>query len=267
MSEFPDQEIQVGDVVNISGTRITDSIIRFEITNIDINHDSITIDLINIDPIDPDNPWYITRRELRLEISPDGNKFLDANIADDSIVEFLGPVKLDIDLLEGLQCDSPHNLRSVIKIFEDFWYNRRTDLVIQYLGCTELPPKYFSHQRIIDKTKELNLIGNKLTSLPSEIGDLVNLEDLILSDNELEFVPYEIANLVDLHTLDLQHNKLESLPLEIGSLPNLVQLRLWDNPLHPGEGEEETPMTIEQFREEWRRHIESGPSVKSARKH
>src|SRR3990167_1640968 len=69
----------------------------------------------------------------------------------------------------------------------------------------------------------------KLTSIPREIGNLVNLMDLYLDHNDLTSLPKEIGNLVNITYLDLHRNVLTSLPKEIGNLVNLRYLMLTDN--------------------------------------
>ncbi|MCY3660693.1 MAG: leucine-rich repeat domain-containing protein, partial [Caldilineaceae bacterium] len=88
----------------------------------------------------------------------------------------------------------------------------------------------------------LDLSGNRLTSLPSELGRLrPNLLDL--SDNRLTSLPPELGQLQPpAHpwftdyvnrtvTLDLSGNQLTDLPPELGRISNLVQLDLSDNQL------------------------------------
>ncbi len=76
---------------------------------------------------------------------------------------------------------------------------------------------------------ENNLVG----TLPAELGNLDNLQELLLSDNQLTgSVPTELGNLVRLQDLSLSHNKLTgSIPTELGNLDNLQYLRLRDNQL------------------------------------
>ena len=92
-----------------------------------------------------------------------------------------------------------------------------------------------------DGVKTLDLSGNELTSLPSEIGQLIQLETLILGKwdedkgdyigNQLAILPAEIGQLRTLSQLDLSANQLSQLPAEIGQLTNLTQLDLSDNQL------------------------------------
>jgi len=85
-------------------------------------------------------------------------------------------------------------------------------------GLTELPKSVLDDKGV----KTLNLSGNSLTSLPSEIGELTKIEVLILDDNELEgSLPGEIRKMTNLKTLSAKNNKLTGIPAEIGQLSNL----------------------------------------------
>ncbi len=55
---------------------------------------------------------------------------------------------------------------------------------------------------------EFYLYGNKLVSLPSELGHLTGLQTLALSENSLQSLPDSLGNLKQLKVLDLRHNKL-----------------------------------------------------------
>ena len=76
--------------------------------------------------------------------------------------------------------------------------------------------------------------GNGLSgSIPAELGQLTNLEKLGLSGNELSgSIPSELGQLTNLQWLILANNELSgSIPAELGNLTNLEDLRLFGNEL------------------------------------
>jgi len=79
--------------------------------------------------------------------------------------------------------------------------------------------------------EELSLAGNTLTFLPPDIGRLKSLRRLQLSGNLLRELPFEIGALSDLEGLWLHSNQLEKLPSTIGDLGSLTQLALSGNSL------------------------------------
>jgi len=72
----------------------------------------------------------------------------------------------------------------------------------------------------------LGLLGNQLTSMPPEIGNLSSLEWLDLSENQLTTLPTEIGNLSSLIELSLEENQLTSVPMELGNLPEQVRVQI-----------------------------------------
>jgi hypothetical protein len=98
----------------------------------------------------------------------------------------------------------------------------------------EIVEKYFAHADYeIKENRIVQLVfqDNQSTSLPPEIGQLKNLQELDLLRNALTSVPPEIGQLKNLQKLDLEDNQLTSLPPEIGQLNNLQKLDLTGNPL------------------------------------
>ena len=70
-------------------------------------------------------------------------------------------------------------------------------------------------------------------ALPSELGDLVRLEELNLAENNLTgAIPAELGNLSELRILHLHRNHLtDSIPSELGKLIHLTELSLGVNDL------------------------------------
>ncbi len=80
----------------------------------------------------------------------------------------------------------------------------------------------------------LNLWENQLTGpIPAALGNLTNLEYLVLGFNELTGpIPARLGNLSNLESLDLVANELTGpIPTELGNLTNLESLFLWENQL------------------------------------
>jgi Leucine-rich repeat (LRR) protein len=77
----------------------------------------------------------------------------------------------------------------------------------------------------------LDISLNKLAAVPSEIGQLVNLTTLNISYNQLTALPAEIGKLINLTSFDLSGNHFTRLPVEIGQLTKLISLDLSSNQL------------------------------------
>ena len=82
--------------------------------------------------------------------------------------------------------------------------------------------------------ENLDLYNNQLTgTIPPELGNLANLEGLYLYNNQLTgTIPPELGNIANLYSLRLHENQLTgSIPPELGSLANLEGLYLYNNQL------------------------------------
>ncbi|KAJ8299232.1 hypothetical protein KUTeg_023292 [Tegillarca granosa] len=108
----------------------------------------------------------------------------------------------------------------------------------------------------LTQLQEFYLYGNRLGTLPPEIGCLTNLLKLGLSENSLTTLPESLQNLKHLKVLDLRHNRLnERLPTSIGNLKKLRVLDLEENKL------EQLPQEIGQLRELTRLVVQSNQLV------
>jgi len=71
----------------------------------------------------------------------------------------------------------------------------------------------------------LDISDAGLTSMPDELGNLVNLANLILNGNSLASLPDSVSNLVKLKMLDVSKNRLSTLP-DLSGMDKLATLDL-----------------------------------------
>ena len=77
--------------------------------------------------------------------------------------------------------------------------------------------------------QQIVLFNNKVTIIPSEIGQLTNLQKIDLSNNKITIIPPEIGQLTNLQKLYLSCNGITMIPPEIFQLTNLLKLELFGN--------------------------------------
>lgn len=96
-----------------------------------------------------------------------------------------------------------------------------TNLTIE--NVTSLPAEIGD----LDNLENLELNGTDLTALPPEIGDLDNLYLFsMFRAGDLASLPPEIGDLANLRVLNLSRHKITALPPEIGNLDKLERLRV-----------------------------------------
>ncbi|KAI9216837.1 hypothetical protein BC828DRAFT_392618 [Blastocladiella britannica] len=93
------------------------------------------------------------------------------------------------------------------------------------------------------KVESLNLFGNHLKHLPSNLSVLSHLELLIVSNNRLVDLPAGFGGCPRLRVLDLSANQLKELRPQLCQLTTLRELHLSDNKLT------ELPVDIGQLQE------------------
>ncbi|NJO17176.1 MAG: hypothetical protein HC877_15960 [Thioploca sp.] len=103
-----------------------------------------------------------------------------------------------------------------------------------YLSNNQLSGSIPSQLGNLSQLEQLYLYSNQLTSsIPSELGNLSQLQELTLSNNQLSgSIPSELGNLSLLQHLSLDNNQLNgSIPSELGNLSQLQHLNLDNNQL------------------------------------
>lgn len=77
--------------------------------------------------------------------------------------------------------------------------------------------------------KFINIQGNRISEIPSQIGCLFNLEFLDFSKNRLKVIPLTIFKLKRLKSLNLSENQIECLPADVGNLAELEVIDMSKN--------------------------------------
>ncbi|EFA81254.1 hypothetical protein PPL_06093 [Heterostelium album PN500] len=117
------------------------------------------------------------------------------------------------------------NLSSELKSSK---YRKREVVDLRKMEIDKLPPTIGTLL-----CKQLLLAENDLTTLPEEIGKLVNVEVLDASKNRITSIPIEVGQIKSLKELFLNNNKLfcTPLPAKLGDLRQLTKLDLSGNQL------------------------------------
>ena len=121
-----------------------------------------------------------------------------------------------------------------------FGFKKKTGLLFFFShiiaqDCSESEIELWNNCYSIDSTIILDLTAQNLYgTIPTSIGQLVNLTYLNLSSNNLAgLIPDEIGYLINLEYLYLQNNELNGpIPGSIGNLTKLVKLKLYSNQLN-----------------------------------
>lgn len=105
-------------------------------------------------------------------------------------------------------------------------FSHITELVMAGAALEEVPAGFL---QCFTSLRTLSLGNNRLTSIPSAIGQLTQLRTLRLMSNRIRMSPSgadALSALPNLRVLDLSRNPLRSAALRFQSLPNLSVLRL-----------------------------------------
>ena len=129
----------------------------------------------------------------------------------------------------GQNCTANDGTDGVELWGECYSIENTTGLDLSYIGVSgEIPPEIGN----LINLDSLILKENQFSGIiPSEIGSLINLTNLDLGGNQLSGeIPPEIGLLTNLNILDLAGNQLAgTIPPEIGELENLTELELGGN--------------------------------------
>ena len=91
-----------------------------------------------------------------------------------------------------------------------------------------LPEEIFQFTNL----QELTASKCRLSIINGKIGELKNLQILDISANQLVRLPESLCQLINLKELIINRNHIEELPTNIGNMQNLNYIDAWDNPLY-----------------------------------
>ena len=120
--------------------------------------------------------------------------------------------------MEKEKSSSKTPLEIAAQRIEEARWRPSIELDLSVLGLTELPDSLGQ----LTQLQRLILRGNRLTALPDSLGQLTQLWHLFLSDNQLTALPDSLGQLTQLRSLDLSNNRLTVLPDSLGQLPPVV---------------------------------------------
>ena len=142
----------------------------------------------------------------------------------------------DITFMNDLISSNSLSYDTPLELGTQTWVSSRlTSLVATYTpngsnGVNEKISELPSTIGNLTNLSSLYIEWNDLTELPESFGLLTSLTNLAISNNYLTSIP-NINNLTNLIFLDLGYNQINSMPESIGSLQNLEYLWIFNNQL------------------------------------
>ena len=119
--------------------------------------------------------------------------------------------------------------------------DRLGDLLLDENPITSLPNSICNLTALWRLSLDNEETETKLSSIPSQIGNLTNLQYLTFNHNEIADIPASIIKLTSLKWLDLSYNQISKIPDDIGNFKYLVRLYLSYNQI------ENVPTSIKKF--------------------
>lgn len=97
-----------------------------------------------------------------------------------------------------------------------------------YLSQNDLKPPSITHIVGLKKLEDLFLARNLLTTVPKDIGNLINLRRVSFAGNKMKSLPNEIGDWTKIEEVYFNKNDYEKLPHSIQDWVNLVELHVRD---------------------------------------
>lgn len=138
----------------------------------------------------------------------------------------------ELDIFEGLVNEIPEDIGNLTNLENLTIRVKSLSYIPKAIGkLTKLKSLNIScASQIVKKLSDYKPLAKAtLSELPSEIGNLKNLEYFELCCTSIKTLPKEIGNLINLTYLDLSSNSIESLPEELVNLKKLKSIFLKGN--------------------------------------
>jgi internalin A len=122
-------------------------------------------------------------------------------------------------------------LRLIDRAADEGW----KELDLSGMGLSELPKEIGQltqlESLVLGKwhEREAICVGNQFTEFPDAVLQLTNLKHLDISGNQVSVIPNEIKQLSNLVTFYVRHNRINAIPDSIGQLVHLYELDLYHN--------------------------------------
>jgi len=97
-----------------------------------------------------------------------------------------------------------------------------------YCGQNDIKPPSVNHIVGLVKLEDLFMPRNLLTTIPKDIGNLINLRRVSFAGNKMKSLPNEIGEWTKIEEVYLNKNDYEKLPNSIQEWVNLVELHVRD---------------------------------------
>lgn len=108
----------------------------------------------------------------------------------------------------------------VIPETEMYSYLPESDIIDKATGRMKIRPMDMVHGQV----------NNGLTSLPAEIGNLVNLEQLFIANSRIKTLPSELSKLVSCTDVEVYNcPEMTQFPMALAQMPELITLNIGNN--------------------------------------
>ncbi len=123
--------------------------------------------------------------------------------------------------------DTDEDYQKVIALIKETLKTNAKELRLSYKKLSKIPDEVGELLQI----EVLDISNNTLAVLPNFIGKLKKLKKLVANNNWIESLPENLGELINLRLLNLENNQIKSLPASLGQLTQLEVLNVAQNKL------------------------------------